>query len=313
MSWEPLLERYLDRLRSTGRAPATVKLYGSILADFAGFCGVEPAAVGPEHLAVFQQRLLLEPGPRKGRIYSVSHRYRILLVVAAFFRWAVDHQLLLLDPARDLELEKPRPGPLRLVSPRDMLAVLQAPDPSSPRGLRDRAFLATLYATAIRRRECHRLDLADYDRGDQSLAIGPAKGGLGRKVPVLPHLAELLEEYLDLGRPFLHPNRGERALFIGSQNGRRLGYSQLWNIVTGYGRMVGVQLTVHAIRHACATHVLAGGAKLDDVKALLGHARLESTQRYTAVQPQEIARTMRRSHPRGRRRTKPNSCEAGPA
>lgn len=300
MSWDELIGRFCDRLRSTGRSPQTVRLYRAILGDFAGFAGVEVLAVLPGHLEAFQGRLLTEPGPRKGRLYSESSRYRMLRVVAFFFRWATERQLVLLDPARNLEVTKPQKTPLRRLSPEQVLAVLEAPDPSSPLGLRDRALLATFYATGIRRRECQLLDLADFDRTDQRLAVRHGKGGSDRKLPVLPHLAELLEDYLDLGRPFLRPRRGECALFLASQTGKRLGYSQIWNLVTDYGKAAGVELTVHSLRHACATHLLAGGAQLDHVKQLLGHARLESTQRYTAVSAEDVARAHRRAHPRGR-------------
>lgn len=302
MSWDELLGRFRDRLLTTRRSPRTVRIYLDILADFAGFSQVEPVAVLPAHVEAFRQRLLTVPGPRKGRLYSDSSRYRMLSVLGIFFRWATERQLVLLDPTRDLELDpKPATPPLRRLTPEQVLAVLEAPDLSTPLGLRDRALLATFYATGIRRRECHMLDLADYDRTDQSLAVRHGKGGSDRKLPVLPHLAEMLEDYLDLGRPFLRTRRGERALFIASQTGRRLCYNQIWNLVTDYGKAVGVELTVHSLRHAIATHLLAGGAQLEHVKQLLGHARLESTQRYTAVSTEDIAGTHRRSHPRGRR------------
>jgi integrase/recombinase XerD len=228
----------------------------------------------------------------------------MLRVLASFYRWATERQLVLLDPTRDIELIRPGKPALRRLTPDQVLAVLEAPDPTTPLGLRDRALLATFYATGIRRRECHMLDLADYDRTDQSLAVRHAKGGSMRKLPVLPHLAEMLEDYLDLGRPFLRTRRGERAMFIASQTGQRLCYNQIYNLVTDYGRTAGVELTVHMLRHACATHLLAGGAELEHVRQLLGHARLESTQRYTAVSAEDIARTHRRSHPRGQKPAK---------
>lgn len=298
MSWDELLERYSDHLHSTGRSPRTVRLYRDLLAGFAAWCGTEPGGVLPAQVAAFEQRLLTVPGPRKKRLYSGSSRDRTLSVLSSFFRWAVRRQLVLLDPTRDLELVRPEKTALRRLTPEEVLAVLEAPDPSTPLGLRDRALLATFYATGIRRRECHMLDLADYGRSDQSLSVRHAKGGSMRKLPVLPHLAERLEDYLDLARPFLRTRRGERALFVASQTGGRLCYNQIYNLVTDYGKAVGVELTVHALRHACATHLLAGGAQLEHVKQLLGHARLESTQRYTGVSPEDIARTHRHSHPR---------------
>jgi integrase len=91
----------------------------------------------------------------------------------------------------------------------------------------------------------------------------------------------------------------ESALFL-SRLGRRPSTVRLARLVKAHGRTVGVAISTHSLRHACATHLVRGGADIRQVQALLGHRQLESTAIYTRVEVADLPEVLRRCHPRER-------------
>lgn len=147
--------------------------------------------------------------------------------------------------------------------------------------LRDRTLIEVLYGCGLRAEEASRLDWGDLRQGWLRVR---GKGGKAREVPVLPPVQECLEKLRragDQGGPIF---RGDRTA--------RLGVRQIHRIVK---RALGSH--PHALRHSCATHVLAGGGDLRAIQQLLGHAQLQSTQVYTHVEldalREELARARR--------------------
>lgn len=103
------------------------------------------------------------------------------------------------------------------------------------------------------------------------------------------------------GRPQLVKEPSERALFLTAWWGHRLSYMNLGFVVRQHARAAGIGcLHPHALRHACATHLLKGGADPRHVQALLGHKRLKTTSLYTRVVVEDLREVLARSHPRER-------------
>ncbi|MBI4867117.1 MAG: tyrosine-type recombinase/integrase, partial [Candidatus Wallbacteria bacterium] len=133
--------------------------------------------------------------------------------------------------------------------------------------------------------------------------VREGKGGRPRRQPLGSYLRQVLLRYLEEGRPSLRPVSGETAVFL-SCRGRRLGRKGLGQVVEDYGRKAGLgPLSPHRLRHAYATHLLEGGADLRHIQVLLGHQTLLATHVYTRIRPVELFRTLRRYHPRARRRS----------
>ena len=180
-----------------------------------------------------------------------------------------------------------------------MAALLQAPDPTTPLGLRDRAILELLYATGLRGSELVALDLDAVDYQAREIRV-VGKGDKERVVIFGRAAQEALADYLRDGRPHLAgPTRPQRALFL-NRLGTRLGVRSLRDILNKYVAQVSgdLHLSPHALRHSFATHLLDGGADLRAVQELLGHASLATTQIYTHVSNQRLRETFRRTHPR---------------
>lgn len=174
-----------------------------------------------------------------------------------------------------------------------------------PRALRDRALLEFLYATGARVSEVCGLNLADLDM-EASLVRLFGKGSKERVVPFGSVAHAALERWLQLGRPAMEPVRWRsrdhaNSVFLGGR-GTRLSRQVAWNVVREAGVRAGLarELSPHALRHSCATHLLDHGADLRIVQEMLGHASITTTQVYTRVSQDRLWQVYAEAHPRAR-------------
>jgi len=220
----------------------------------------------------------------------------------AFFSWLCRENILPANPAADLELPRKPPRSLpRALSLAEVESILAAPDTTDPLGVRERAILEVLYGSGLRRRELVNLNITDIDRTRGIVSVRKGKGGKDRFVPLGDAALHWVNRYLAECRPLLATNTDERALFI-SGYGERLAVGSLGNIVRQVIERadIGKSGSCHLFRHSCATHLLENGADLRAIQELLGHARLDSTQIYTAVSISQLRETHARCHPHGR-------------
>ena len=173
-----------------------------------------------------------------------------------------------------------------------------------PSGLRDRAFLETLYATGGRVSEIVQLNVADISRSENETTTVRVrgKGGKERLVP-LGRFAQLaIDQYLTRARPTFLKKSREEALFISEKQGNRLSRQSAWSIVVEAAHKAGLEKRVspHALRHSFATHLIDGGADIRVVQELLGHASVTTTQIYTLVTIDKLRESYASAHPRSR-------------
>jgi integrase/recombinase XerD len=179
----------------------------------------------------------------------------------------------------------------------EVAALLAAPDPGTPGGLRDQALLEVLYATGLRVSELVGLTLKQLDlkRG----AVRPlGKGSKERVVPMVPLAVEKLQIYLKEGRPPLLQGRESPYVFINCRGGR-LSRQGFWKLLKQYALKAGIRtLSPHTLRHSFASHLLSRGANLRVLQMLLGHADLATTQIYTHLDAARLKQVHKKSHPR---------------
>lgn len=163
--------------------------------------------------------------------------------------------------------------------------------------MRDRAVFETLYSTGIRISEITNLDMGDI-HDDDSLVHIHGKGGKERIVPVGSVCLEVAHRYLHEARTIL-AKKECTALFV-TYRGGRMSKAALRNVVKRVTTAAGItrNITVHSIRHSCATHMLNNGADIRFVQKQLGHSSLSSTQIYTHVSIKKLKETHRKHHPR---------------
>lgn len=179
---------------------------------------------------------------------------------------------------------------------------------------RDRAVIELLYGSGLRVSELVGLDLGDL-QGRVARVRG--KGNKERIVPLGGPCADALEAWVAARGVLSDARTGEQdpaAVFVG-RSGRRLGVRQVQLLVKDYGAVATGTDAVHPhmLRHACATHLLDGGADLRAIQEILGHASLSTTQRYTQVSMDHLMKVYDGAHPLAREGGAPRAVSAGAA
>ena len=170
--------------------------------------------------------------------------------------------------------------------------------------------LELLYGSGMRRSELARLQVGDVDLTQGTVFIRQGKGARDRYVPMGASAAHWLRRYCVEVRPMLvhqaqQVQPGTAWVLFLTDYGEPYGGSRLSDLVTYHLRRMGIEHgSCHALRHACATHMLEAGAELRYIQVLLGHADLSTTQIYTHVAKDRLTQVMEASHPLSRR-TKP--------
>jgi len=288
-----------DAAVERGLAPRTLEAYGRDLARFEEYLarrGVTSlAGVERQHLAGFAASL-----ERQG--LAARSRARMLVAVRRCLRHAGAAGAAGGDPCAGLVLPRvPRSLP-RVLRPDQTTALLEAVDPRTPLGLRDRAMLEVLYGSGLRVGELVSLPLAALDARAGLLRVR-GKGGRERVVPIGGPGLAALAAWLERGRPAL-ARAGRRAcdaVFL-SRRGAAMTRQNFFVRLRALARSAGLDaatVSPHVLRHAFATDLLEGGADLRAVQAMLGHADLATTQIYTHVSRSRLRETVERRHPRG--------------
>jgi len=298
-----LLKLYEENLQ-VRHAARTVPAYMADVRVFLAWLeekGVELTDVRTQDLLAYQTGLYAAR-KKDGRPYSTSIQVNRLSAVKSFFRFLYRRGFMLHDPAAAVdyprsELRLPR----GILTKQEARKIVEAPDGKSPAGLRDRAILETLYATGIRVGELKRLTLSDVDTEERVLRVAMGKGGKDRNLPLTRAAAAAIERYLLDARPKLRGARRSARLFL-SPRGFPLRAQAANDIVHAWAKEAGIKrvVTCHTFRHSVATHLLKGGADIRHIQALLGHASLQATERYTHVEVSDLMEVIRRAHPRGK-------------
>ncbi len=186
-----------------------------------------------------------------------------------------------------------------VLTPDEVGAILDAPPPDQPAGIRDRAILELLYACGLRVTELTGLDLERVDLAGSSVRV-IGKGNRERHVPMGEPARERLHRYLT-GPRTAWTRRPTPAVFL-NQRGDRLSREACWRLVARWTAAAGVsaRVTPHTFRHSFATHLLEGGADLRSVQEMLGHADLATTELYTHLSSDRLKDVYFKAHPRAR-------------
>lgn len=297
-----LLSDYLGWLRVRNYSEATVGNREYYLVVFAHWC-VERALTRPNEVTkpILERYQRFLHAYRKKDAQPLSFRSQVahLVPVRSFFKWLCRQNLLLSNPASDLELPRvERRLPKHILSAGEVERVLALPCVSEPLGLRDRAILEVFYSTAMRRRELIGLKLYDLDAERGTAFIRQGKGKKDRMVPMGARAFAWVGKYLDEARPRLALTPDDGTVFL-SNAGLLLAKDYLSELVRGYidRAEIGKRGSCHLFRHTCATLMLEGGADIRFIQQLLGHADINTTQVYTQVSIRLLQDVHTRTHP----------------
>jgi integrase/recombinase XerD len=291
-----LIDAYLSHLAVERRmSPHTVAAYGRDLSQLSEAA----AGLGQPVEALDRRALEQVVRQRMGEGRSPRSVARLVASVRGFYRFLVVSGRRQDDPAADLRAPRAWKTLPKCLSVEDVDRLLQSPDTTEPRGLRDRALIELLYATGLRVSELVSLRAQDLNLESGFLTC-TGKGRKERLVPVGDEAAAWLTRYLKEARPVLLKKRASRRLFVNARGGSALTRVGFWKILKAYGRQAGVQgaLSPHLLRHSFATHLLERGADLRAIQMMLGHSDLSTTQIYTHVLEARLRAVYDRFHPR---------------
>tara|TARA_Y100000588_G_C14180402_1_gene893377 strand:+ start:604 stop:1581 length:978 start_codon:yes stop_codon:yes gene_type:complete len=229
---------------------------------------------------------------------AVSSIARHVATLRIFCRFLASCGHINEDPAQFVHqpaIWKTLPG---ILAPKQIAALLAAPNPSQPMYLRDVALLELLYAAGLRASEVATLECSHLHE-DLGVARVMGKGQKERIVPIGRPAQEAAKRYTDELRPCLaKPHLPTERLLL-SRTGRPITRIVVWQIVAKHAAQAGLHdVHPHTLRHCFATHLLAGGADLRVVQELLGHANIRTTQVYTHVDMGRLKETIAKYHPR---------------
>lgn len=291
------IDNFCDALwLEDGLAKATLDSYRSDLGRLAGWL----AEHGHEALLDSRETTLTAFIAHLAKHTRASSQARYLSTLRRFYRWQVGRGRLVSDPT--LKLANPSlPSRLpKVMSEKQVEALLDAPDLDTPLGLRDRAMLETIYATGLRVSELVNLKLHEVGLADGVLrALG--KGSKERLVPLGQLAIDWITRYLHEARPDILHGQQSDALFVTARGGA-MTRQAFWQLIKRYALVAGIdpaRLSPHVLRHAFATHLLNHGADLRVVQLLLGHADISTTQIYTHVARERLKSLHAEHHPRG--------------
>jgi site-specific recombinase XerD len=286
---------YLERLRVRNYSPRTVYGCDHALRRFAAYAaerGIERNRdVTLETLRAFSRRL-------HDRGSSVGYRECVLSHLRGFYAWLTERGDLFEDPAQRLEIPRRKHRVRRVPSEEEMERLLAQPRPDTWPGLRDRALLEVAYGCGLRRGELAGLDLADLNLAGRALHV-LGKGRKDRFVPLGRRAVKGLRAYLRHARPRLARDERNRALWLNRNGGGRLQGYTMQKELAGYCEAAAIRpaLTFHALRRACATHMLRNGAHPVAIQKLLGHEDLKTLKSYLEVTQDDVKKTHRKTKP----------------
>jgi integrase/recombinase XerC len=290
------LEEFLGQLAHQRRlSPGTVRNYRRALEQlFALNPGVALDQFGPQHL----RRTVSQLHAR-----GISGRTIAYLISGwrGFFAWLVKHRGFARNPCVGLRAPKSPKTLPKALSPDLTARLLEAPA-SAPAQLRDKAMFELFYSSGLRLAELVSLDLSEaasvLRQGEVTVT---GKGAKTRTVPVGSKALAALEAWL--AKRAALAKAEEPALFVGARGGR-ISASSVRYALSQWALRLGLPQHVHPhmLRHSFATHVLQSSGDLRAVQEMLGHSSISTTQVYTHLDFQHLAKAYDAAHPRAKRK-----------
>jgi integrase/recombinase XerD len=282
---------YLQGERSL--SPNTISAYRNDLQQFADYLTAEAERQGGTGFAlatIDRERIAGYFLHLRDRGYSSASIARKTAALRSFFQYLRRKNEVSTDPTQGIgspEVKKPLPRTVEDDHVRALLAYCEGRE--TPEGLRDHAMLRLLSATGMRVGELVMVDVDDLDLPNGRIRV-VGRGKRERSLPLDQLTIDSIRGYVDSARPFLTRNAPDQTALVVNQRGQRLTRQGFWLIMKGLVREAGLpaMMTPHMLRHSYATHQIGEGTGLEELRQLLGHASIATTQIYTQLANQPV-------------------------
>jgi len=290
------LQSFFQYLKSEKRYSShTLDNYQRDISYFNEFCHSQSVndwpSVDSQHIRNFVSQM-----HRKG--LSGKSIQRQLSSLRSLFRFLLKHHKVKQNPVTGVSAPKsPRKLP-EVVTP-DVLDHLMDIDLTDPLAVRDKAIMELFYGCGLRLSELVGLDLSSIEWPGQTLIV-LGKGRKQRRLPFGEKAVQALRHWIQVRVQFA--NEAEQAVFV-SNRGQRISPSSIQQRLKKWAREKGIEQRIypHLMRHSFASHILESSHDLRAVQELLGHANLTTTQIYTHLDFQHLARVYDAAHPRAKK------------
>jgi integrase/recombinase XerD len=267
----PLRQRFIEDMRLHGFAPTTQRSYIHYVAEFAKYYHRSPEQLGLDDVRSYQIHLIDERLLSAQSVNCFVSAVQFLYTTTLEMPW---------DDAQFTRMRVPETLPV-VLSPEEVAAFFRFVGV-----LKHRAVLMLCYGSGLRIAEAVALRVRNIDSARMLIRVEQGKGGKDRDSILSGRMLLLLREYWKIQRP-------QDYLFPGTKAGTHIQPGTVQALCRDAARMAGItkKVTPHVLRHSFATHLLENGADTRAIQVLLGHSRIETTARYTAVTPRTLART----------------------
>lgn len=227
---------------------------------------------------------------------SEATQLRILATLRCYFKFLISKGDITENPCDSIKLKgtaKKMPG---VLDANEIVLLLSQPSGEDFKSVRDKAMLEILYATGIKVSELLDLTVSDFNMQIGILHLHSTNKE--RIIPMYPAAVKSVSDYLLNVRPVIVTGPSEERLFT-NMNGQAMSRQGFWKIIKHYADKAGIKsdITPHTLRHSFAAHLLENGAKLKDIKEMLGHSDISSTQIYAQFMKSKYTSNYAKFHP----------------
>lgn len=223
---------------------------------------------------------------------------RNIASLKAFYHFMVQEGKVQEDRAEQLRAPKIEKKVPEIMSPEEVIRLLNQPSGDTPKEIRDKAMLELLYATGIRVTEL--ITLKNSDVNMQMGVILCRDRSKERIIPFGAAARNALARYLDGTREAMLENKDSDVLFANC-SGQPMSRQGFWKLIKYYAKKADIKadITPHTLRHSFAAHLVENGADLRSVQEMLGHSDISTTQIYASMNHSHIREVYTKAHPRG--------------
>lgn len=230
---------------------------------------------------------------------SESTKSRIVASLRCYYKYLTSKEITKSNPVDSVKIKKTEKKLPGVLDSKEIMLLLSQPSGNDFKSIRDKAMLELLYATGIKVSELIELTL-----GDINLQVGILHLNNGKKeriIPIYPAAVKSITNYVQDVRPAIVMDSNEIKLFT-NMSGQHMSRQGFWKIIKHYAELAGIDkdITPHTLRHSFAAHLLENGAKLSDIKEMLGHTDISSTQVYAQLIKSKYTSAYSKFHPLAR-------------
>lgn len=221
---------------------------------------------------------------------------RVAASLRCYFIYLVKSSFVDENPVVKVKMKTAEKKLPEILTGKEVLNLLAQPNGSDYKSIRDKAMLELLYATGIKVSELIELEVSDVNLQIGILNLKNSKNA--RIIPIYPAAVKTLQSYIFNVRPAIINDMNDERLFS-NMSGEPLSRQGFWKIVKFYAQKANIDkdITPHTLRHSFAAHLLENGADLKDIKDMLGHSDISTTQIYAQLMKNKYANDYKKFHP----------------